>query len=408
MMLYNWKRMSRLLRTVLVMGTVYLMLCFAAVLTLLPSESKEDHENQPSKIQAVQVEAWHASAKRGGRPRNIFFSSEGREEVNQPAKVESHLNPDPKTLNISKTFMDSKESKKANIPTTLKNNFRQTELSDVFIGVKTTEIYHDTRLPVLFETWLDSSDVRKQTYFFTDADSPKYSKETGGQFINTHCAAKHTRQGLCCKMGAIFSMYLQSGKRWWCNVDDDNYLNIDNLLKLLRSYQHDKDYYLGRSSTSAEITVYDVGDKTLDKSKISQMRSTRRQTTFWFATGGAGVCISRSLALKMSPYAGIGGFPQICNRINLPDDVSIAFLIVDLLGVPLTKISDMHSHLAMLRNLNENQIKRAVTLSYKINSEKATNSVILKNAAFDTTVDPTRFKSLHCMLNPEASVCSKR
>ncbi|XP_022095572.1 beta-1,3-N-acetylglucosaminyltransferase lunatic fringe-like [Acanthaster planci] len=406
-MYYRWQRMSSLKpRTVLMMGTVYVMLCFVAVLLLLPSDA-EEKENRSSKIQALQVEAWQGSSKRGGRPRNIFFSSEGREDdLVQPARVESHSSLGRKTFNTSRYVPVQNKSFIPSNPTTFENSFRQTELSDIFIGVKTTEIYHDTRLPVLFETWLDGADVRKQTYFFTDADSPKYSKETDGHFINTHCAARHTRQGLCCKMGHIFSTYLQSGKRWWCNVDDDNYLNIGNLLKLLRSYRHDKDYYLGRSSTSSEITVYDVGDKrNLGKKKVNEPRPPRRQTSFWFATGGAGVCISRSLAVKMSTYAGMNEFPHICNRINLPDDVSIAFIIVDILGIPLTKIGDMHSHLAVLRNLHENQVKNAVTLSYRMHSEKAVNSVMLKSAAFNTTVDPTRFKSIHCLLHPEAGIC---
>lgn len=30
----------------------------------------------------------------------------------------------------------------------------------------------------------------------------------------------------------------------------------------------------------------------------------QQKIAFWFATGGAGFCISRSLALKMVPYAG--------------------------------------------------------------------------------------------------------
>lgn len=31
--------------------------------------------------------------------------------------------------------------------------------------------------------------------------------------------------------------------------------------------------------------------------------SLQRPVNFWFATGGAGFCISRGLALKMSPWA---------------------------------------------------------------------------------------------------------
>ena len=30
---------------------------------------------------------------------------------------------------------------------------------------------------------------------------------------------------------------------------------------------------------------------------------TQKEVRFWFATGGAGFCLSRGLALKMSPWA---------------------------------------------------------------------------------------------------------
>lgn len=45
--------------------------------------------------------------------------------------------------------------------------------------------------------------------------------------------------------------------RWFCQLDDDNYLNIPNLLRLLDSYPSDKDLYLGRSSLNHPIETMD-------------------------------------------------------------------------------------------------------------------------------------------------------
>lgn len=58
------------------------------------------------------------------------------------------------------------------------------------------------------------------------------------------------------------------------------------------------------------------------KRKISEPR-----VRFWFATGGAGFCISRSLALRMMPIAGGGKFISIGDRIRFPDDVTMGFVI---------------------------------------------------------------------------------
>lgn len=90
---------------------------------------------------------------------------------------------------------------------------------------------------------------------------------------------------------------------------------------------------------------------------------------FWFATGGAGFCISRSLALRMMPIAGGGKFISIGDRIRFPDDVTMGFVVgmlntlihlvntcdkftvfffalsEHLLNVPLTVVDQFHSHL---------------------------------------------------------------
>lgn len=36
--------------------------------------------------------------------------------------------------------------------------------------------------------------------------------------------------------------------RWFCHVDDDNYLNVGSLLRLLSQHSHTWDVYIGRPS----------------------------------------------------------------------------------------------------------------------------------------------------------------
>lgn len=47
----------------------------------------------------------------------------------------------------------------------------------------------------------------------------------------------------------------------------------------------------------------------------------------WFATGGAGFCISRALAKKMMPQASNGKFVTIGDKIRFPDDVTLGIYV---------------------------------------------------------------------------------
>lgn len=75
-------------------------------------------------------------------------------------------------------------------------------------------------------------------------------------------------------------------------MDDDNYVNVAALLKFLSRYPHTQDMYVGKPSLDRPIEATErLGDNKL------------KPVNFWFATGGAGFCVSRGLALKMSPWA---------------------------------------------------------------------------------------------------------
>ncbi|WAQ97313.1 LFNG-like protein [Mya arenaria] len=105
------------------------------------------------------------------------------------------------------------------------------------------------------------------------------------------CSHQVYKRSLICKMGYEFDHFILSGHRWWCHVDDDTYVNVVELVKLLGTYKHTEDWYLGRPSLDHPIEVIDHLHR-------------GQKLAFWFATGGAGFCISRALALKMVPYAG--------------------------------------------------------------------------------------------------------
>ncbi|XP_031455982.1 beta-1,3-N-acetylglucosaminyltransferase manic fringe isoform X2 [Phasianus colchicus] len=163
-------------------------------------------------------------------------------------------------------------------------------LGDVFIAVKTTKRFHQSRMELLLDTWI--SQAREQTYVFTDEEDDALKRRMGDHVVFTNCSTEHSHSALSCKMSAEFDAFLSSNKRWFCHLDDDNYLNPEALLKLLSSYSAMKDVYLGKPSLNRPIQA----SETLSNNQTKSVH-------FWFATGGAGFCISRRLARKMMPWA---------------------------------------------------------------------------------------------------------
>ncbi|EDV95819.1 GH15563 [Drosophila grimshawi] len=268
-----------------------------------------------------------------------------------------------------------------------------TELDDIFISVKTTKNYHDTRLALIIKTWFQLA--RDQTWFFTDTDDHYYQEKTKGHLINTKCSQGHFRKALCCKMSAELDIFLESGKKWFCHFDDDNYVNVPRLVKLLDEYSPSVDWYLGKPSISSPLEIH------LDNKNTT----TNKKITFWFATGGAGFCLSRALTLKMLPIAGGGKFISIGDKIRFPDDVTMGFIIEHLLKVPLTVVDNFHSHLEPMEFIRSDTFQDQVSFSY---AHMKNQWNVIKVDGFDLKTDPKRFYSLHCQLFPYFSFCPPR
>ncbi|XP_077173269.1 beta-1,3-N-acetylglucosaminyltransferase lunatic fringe [Paroedura picta] len=260
---------------------------------------------------------------------------------------------------------------------------------DVFIAVKTTKKFHKARLELLLDTWISRN--RDMTFIFTDGEDEELKKRTGN-VINTNCSAAHSRQALSCKMAVEYDKFIESGRKWFCHVDDDNYVNVRTLVKLLSSYPHTQDIYLGKPSLDRPIRANE---------RISENKM--QQVDFWFATGGAGFCISRGLALKMSPWASGGHFMSTAEKIRLPDDCTIGYIIESMLGVKLIRSNLFHSHLENLHQVPKSEIHNQVTLSYGMFENKR-NSIHMKGA-FSVDEDPSRFRSVHCLLYPDTPWC---
>ncbi|KAM6972250.1 beta-1,3-N-acetylglucosaminyltransferase manic fringe [Aplochiton taeniatus] len=263
------------------------------------------------------------------------------------------------------------------------------KLTDVFIAVKTTGRFHGTRLGLLLDTWI--AKTKEHTFIFTDREDEDVSSR-GFKVVVTACPSDHSHQALSCKMSAEYDHFMASDKRWLCHVDDDNYVNPGALLSLLAAFPTHGDVYVGKPSLDHPITAHELleGNQT-------------REVRFWFATGGAGFCVSRQLAEKMTPWASGQRFEQTSSVIRLPDDCTVGFIVERRLGVPLVHCPLFHSHLENLLLLSPSNIPLQVTLGYGL-FENRMNSVDLKGS-FSLEEDPSRFRTIHCLLYPLTSWC---
>lgn len=152
----------------------------------------------------------------------------------------------------------------------------------------------------------------------------------------------------------------------------------------LGHFDHNNEWYLGKPSIPNPLEVITKKDK--------------KKVSFWFATGGAGFCLSRPLVEKMKPMVENGEFVATGENIRLPDDVTVGFMVEHKLGVPLTVVRSFHSHLEPLRMIPESSMADQISFGYAEPSTLQQSNHIALNRGLSELEDPTRFISLHCYL----------
>lgn len=105
----------------------------------------------------------------------------------------------------------------------------------------------------------------------------------------------------------------------------------------------------------------------------------------------------------MSPWASLGGFMSTAERVRLPDDCTVGYIVEGLLGARLLHSSLFHSHLENLQKLSPDTLLQQVTLSY--GGPENPQNVVNVAGGFSLQQDPTRFKSIHCLLYPDTDWC---
>ncbi|KAK0396890.1 hypothetical protein QR680_001899 [Steinernema hermaphroditum] len=249
----------------------------------------------------------------------------------------------------------------------------------VTISVKTTFGFHNTRAKDIADTWFQLAP--ENIYVFTDANDNTLNKSLSGHLINTNCGIGHTRDRLNCKMNAELELFTRRMSEWSCHFDDDNYVNIGVLLDVLDLYDHNRDWYLGKSSTHSPVEIDTKNGK----------------EGFWFATGGAGICLSRALVSKLRPHISDNRLLSLGKELRVPDDMTLGYLINRRLGVPLTSIDRFHSHFEDITSIGHHEIYNQVSLSAGSYDAHRPNLVAVP-IRFPIGKDKQRFRSLHCFL----------
>ncbi|CAF3365983.1 unnamed protein product [Rotaria socialis] len=259
--------------------------------------------------------------------------------------------------------------------------------------VRTSSKFYRSRLQHVLQTWI--SLVSQHTYFVTDKLLPSVSHD---HLILTHeiCGQeRHAMNTLCCKTAHDFKLFHRhlTNYDWFCHFDDDQYVNSRRLEEYLSTLDSNRPYYIGRNSWA----------KTLDRRKQPFPYS------FWFATLGAGVCLSKPLVHLLQPYTqNIAQFVDGCLKENYHDDIYLGFLIFGYLNITLTKNYRFHSHLEK-DFYNDKQkfleiFNEQITFGFRLPNYCP---VFLPNL-YDSRSDRYRLRSMHCLLNPHIDECQMR
>lgn len=259
--------------------------------------------------------------------------------------------------------------------------------------IRTNSHFYDKRLIYLLETWI--SLVRDDTFFISDKSLPNISRE---HLVETQkiCGSDvHSMSLLCCKTAHDFQVFQRhlSTYDWFCHFDDDQYVHVENLREFLSKFNSEDSHYIGRNSWS----------DTLKRSKEPFPQP------FWFATLGAGVCLSKESIRQLRPFTKtISQFVKGCQRENYHDDIYLGFLLAAFLNISLTKTHRFHSHLERTFYSNRTRFYQSFSQQITFGFRRPDRYPHYLPELYPISTDPYRIRTLHCLLYPQMKQCQIR
>ncbi|CAF0782084.1 unnamed protein product [Adineta ricciae] len=282
-------------------------------------------------------------------------------------------------------------------------SWRQTNLFDIsrqpsksvriLYLVRTSARFYEKRLTHLLETWIAL--VKSDTFFVTDTLLPNIAQDHMILTKETCGLDAHTMGSLCCKTAHDFQLYRRhiSTYDWFCHFDDDQYVNVDNLQNYLSTLDFNTPYYIGRNSWPS----------TLKRTKHPY------PTPFWFATLGAGVCLSKRTIQLLNPHVqNVSQYVDGCIRENYHDDIYLGFLLHAYLNIPLTKNEHFHSHIEKTFYSNQqlflHTFRDDITFGFRADKRYP----YFLPQIDKSILDPLRIRALHCLLYTHLNECQRK
>jgi hypothetical protein len=187
---------------------------------------------------------------------------------------------------------------------TAKRNLTQFELAgnNIMMVIRTGLIYHKTRLPSIYDTWLTTVN-RSNVFIETDKLDKEYQEKNkilGIHYIKFPCGIGHDRRSLCCRTsGELQLMFKPENKHydWFCHFDDDTYVNMKNLIDILATFDpKTEQVYFGRPANAWERP-----HRISETNEIFKV--VKKRYRFHFALG-ATYCLSRPMIDTIKTWLG--------------------------------------------------------------------------------------------------------
>ena len=259
--------------------------------------------------------------------------------------------------------------------------------------IRTNSHFYHKRLIYLLQTWITL--VIDDVFFVSDVLLPNVSHDQTILTKTTCGSDAHSMGVLCCKTAHDFLLFQRYSSHydWFCHFDDDQYVNVNQLKEYLTTLDSSQPYYVGRPSWP----------HALQRSKAPF------PYPFWFATLGAGVCLSKRTVYLLKPYIQTTSqFVDGCLRENYHDDIYLGFLLHGYLNISLTKTDRFHSHLeknfynqqqTFLRTFNDQ-----ITFGFRSPDRYPHFLPLL----YPLNQDPFRIRTLHCLLFTQINECQRK
>jgi fringe protein len=259
--------------------------------------------------------------------------------------------------------------------------------------IRTNSYFYQKRLIYLLQTWIPL--ISEDAFFVTDIFLPNISQNHTILTEKTCGSDTHSMVILCCKTAhdfIIFDQYI-SNYDWFCHFDDDQYVNVNNLKEYLSTFDSNQPYYIGRTSWN----------NTIRRSKEPF------PYPFWFATLGAGVCLSKRTVNLLKPYTkNVSEFVDGCIRENYHDDIYLAFLLNGYLNISLTQTNRFHSHLEKSFYDNKETFLRTFTNEITFGFRSPDRYPYFLPQLYKSHLDRYRIRTLHCLLYTQINECQTK